>query len=600
MPRRYSAPSEEMAEVQARDIEAQERAREAREEEERKEAEKPPVKPKPPEPPTYPPPREEMAEIALREVPPPVAPTKPDELGGQVATVDGVGTYIAGSTMREMGFHTTKEYIKAQRQGASLGIHEGREIPADTVIFTDKAGKPIARYTQHQMANTLGADYINPFIKQEKYRIPVTDYRGKEVLLTPKQVEKLRKAKTDRARFKLYKDYGVIKKGAVFTTAAMVKVARKKVALSKFEQQQWKKRHTKLKDGWIAKVDLAKAKKDSPEVYRLLTTEGFGAADAYITKQRVAYEKNKFAISMLESYTDKEGGVDGAKYLRDNPKDTNTLKNAGFDKTIIADWQVYNAKLPPIVRWSAEIEIQSPAFKRRVEELLIARPHFTQLDAERIARAEFKAKGIALKKSPDLPQQIKLANAHYETLTPAEKAEYKREWKELPLTAAEMLIPGVYVARNWTTLSTKDKVINIGIDVASILLGVGIFKLGGATARLLSSANKQIRVATKVARQAGKVGRELDEATKVFNAYQKVGKMGSPLWIKHINKIEKLRQASMKADKSFLNMLENLDAISPKQLKLLETRSGLKGIPKAIKDITKTQKKVDKAWKTLE
>jgi len=44
---------------------------------------------------------------------------------------------------------------------------------------------------------------------------------------------------------------------------------------------------------------------------------------------------------MLEGYTDKEGGIDGARWLRDM-NDPNTLKNAGFTDDQIKQWQDYN------------------------------------------------------------------------------------------------------------------------------------------------------------------------------------------------------------------------------------------------------------------
>jgi len=243
--------------------------------------------------------------------------------------------------------------------------------------------------------------------------------------------------------------------------------------------------------------------------------------------------------------------------------------------------------------WNAELEIQGKRFQKRVSELLETRPHLSQYDAQNIARSEFRARG-QLKKQATLAQKIKMAKKHHASLTLKEKADLKRQWKELPIELADLVVPGLYVARNWTTLETKDKVINIGIDVAAILLSLGLFKLTGAAVRTLSGTTKTMKIAAK----AGKVGRQLDDATKTFAQVQKVSKLkvGSRTWVKHTNKIERLQRQSMKADRLFLEQLERLQSISPRHLAKLEQLSGLKGIKGSIQDITKAQRQLSKAW----
>lgn len=255
-----------------------------------------------------------------------------------------------------------------------------------------------------------------------------------------------------------------------------------------------------------------------------------------------------------------------------------------------------------ILDWSADTQAQGHNFSKRVAQVLVDRPHLTQLEAERIVYAEFKDKGIPLKTDPSKLNRGELAVKHYESLTPAEKRKRKIAWKKLPVELAELTVPGVYVANNWSTLETKDKVINIAIDVAAVGLGLGLFKLAGAGARQLGGVNK----ATRLAKVAGKAGRELDEARAAYSKLQRVrtpkvvNKARLKLEVQHANRVARAELKSVQADQSFLNYLEKVSSISPKALRQLEKHSKLKGIKKAIQDVTKAQKNLEKAWKELD
>lgn len=73
-----------------------------------------------------PPPERDRDRDGDREEVTVLVPTVPDVPGGQVATVEGVEVYIAGSTMREeLGFETVEQYKYAQLTGAGQVSKEG-------------------------------------------------------------------------------------------------------------------------------------------------------------------------------------------------------------------------------------------------------------------------------------------------------------------------------------------------------------------------------------------------------------------------------------------------------------------------------------------
>ena len=89
----------------------------------------------------------------------------------------------------------------------------------------------------------------------------------------------------------------------------------------------------------------ARLKVESPELYQVYQDKGIDAYNAEVGKLNEEYERNKLAISKLEKYTDKDGGVDGSQYLRENKNDVATLTDAGFEAKDIKKWQQYNESM---------------------------------------------------------------------------------------------------------------------------------------------------------------------------------------------------------------------------------------------------------------
>jgi len=216
--------------------------------------------------------------------------------------VTGTEYFTPASTPYQQGFRTREEQIKQQQVGAVLGVQEGRLIPEGTIITVTSAGKPYARYTAEQASGTVRPGLrvdIQDYLAKEQYRIPVTGADGKQKLLKPADVRKLDEI-TGEERFNFAKTLGLIEKGAAYIPEREAqraeRFAKADVLASKSEQTRFEKMNTKLPDGqYIAKADLTAIKKEAPEVYSLLTTRGFSAAETYITDYNRQVERQNEA-----------------------------------------------------------------------------------------------------------------------------------------------------------------------------------------------------------------------------------------------------------------------------------------------------------------
>ena len=596
-------------------------------------------------PPPTPEPFEEPGPEFAPPPPPPkiVEPTypkdvKPDVVGGQVATVKGAEVYIPGSTMYEMGFRTEQESLDAQSRGVAFGPHAGKSVPTGSVIVPDTISgrKTALRVTPHDIG-IYGAVAPHLLTKRKlAQQWAASIVKGKQVLIPAKEAQRISLLK-GKAQFKARVAVGLIPPGSFYISrteyipaSVMADMRRTTPELHKIlttqgyqpfvravekhnrEVKEFEKKHIKLADDKFMLIADFNA---LPEADRTIALrEGFGALNR-------RYVANQAAIAKLNPYTDKEGFIDASKYLRDNPKEVQTLRDAGLESKDIKEAIKFNLQ-PFVATTSLEgwwqnitkaggdklniVEFQS--FLRKHPELAeqgrkvalapVPKPKKPTMTLSNYIAGFMTVRGVPPPIMPGVAfnreqlQMRDLALAEYGRLYGDKTA-----LKEVGIVYAEVTVPGVYVARNWTTLATKDKVINIAIDVASVALCLGVFKVIGVAARQLTGVTKVAKIATK----AGKAGKELDDARRAFATVQRVGKIkvGSPLWVKQANRVAQLQTKSMKADKLFLQQLEKIDSLSPRQLLNLEKRSGLKGIAKAIKDIGKAQGNLDKAWKKL-
>lgn len=169
--------------------------------------------------------------------------------------------YKPGETMYELGFRNEGEYTgAASRRG--LGPHEGSAIPEGTILITDAGGKLIERIRADEIRPsdiTIGQE-----IAKDRFRIPVKDYEGHEVLLTKQEADKL-SAATGRTQFELYQAKDIIPKDSEFVPgengewAYQPTGSYQKGRESKQEAAVFEYNNVKLQSGqWVNKAEYNK------------------------------------------------------------------------------------------------------------------------------------------------------------------------------------------------------------------------------------------------------------------------------------------------------------------------------------------------------
>lgn len=210
-------------------------------------------------------------------------------------------------------------------------------------------------------------------------------------------------------------------------------------------------------------------------------------------------------------------------------------------------------------------------------KILEERPHLEGWQAYDLAKFELKRQGKEIIEPKATPEQVKQAI------------------KNTGIDLVGRIVPGVYTAVDWGTLSTKDKAIAIGIDLASVAAMVLGIKAAGGIAKRLAGVSKVQKLAT----QAGKAGKELKEVTKVYEQTTNI-KLPKSIRVRQANNVEVARAKAVKADKQFLDALSNIKGISKSDLTQLEKKSGLQGIKSAVLDVNNSINKLEKAWKNVD
>ena len=184
---------------------------------------------------------------------------------------------------------------------------------------------------------------------------------------------------------------------------------------------------------------------------------------------------------------------------------------------------------------------------------------------------------------------------------------FRSGYKEGSIFVAELAVPGLYTARHWATMTTGEKVLNISLDVASVLL----ILYGG---KILRAGIKPLTSIGKTERLADKAGKTADKLAKASGAYQDAfatgkvvvgdaGKLSQASTLKNarlLGNVQTAQVAASKADRAFLQQLSKLKSLSPKQLRILEQKSGIKGLARAITDVTKASDDLNAAWRSAD
>jgi len=247
------------------------------------------------------------------------------------------------------------------------------------------------------------------------------------------------------------------------------------------------KDNVRLPDGWMPKDTF----NTLPEEYQnIAKKEGYGALQKKIEADIKAQEEATNKLVPYEVMTPLPKGVEGpptpvgtdiAKYLRNHPGDTATLRTAGFSQEDIEDAIKYNNQPLSLSQFKTQY------FKDK--NLDVKLPDFNDPDYDKKMDAVLKANDDA---------------------TEAWKAKYGKSEKDIVKEAgiqvAEMVVPGVYVARNWNKMSGGEKALNIVLDALSFVPVVG------GSVKAAATGAKTVGTAGRVARlsAAGKaVGKEI-------------------------------------------------------------------------------------------
>lgn len=562
-----------------------------------------------------------------------LTPTEPDLPGGQTAMVDGQRRYVRGSTMYEKGFRTEKEYQQAQTRGATLGTHEGKDIPEDTLVITTKKGRPYARYTQKQIEGKIDPEFLRPYIEQGRYKIPAKDYRGNRILLSAEDAKALSQA-TGKDQFEVAKRLRLVPKGSKYVQGEegkwgyMLKSGKRvrESKLPKTPSSQKKVTRARLISPVLRKAAKRQEPKLKPDtaMARRMAAEGmqwqqFKTIQDYnrfvtgLNKKSKSLEQELKAINMgkIDGWNKRAetllSEADRLEKRHQSVDPTNSYDVTSYNNAV----KRYNLKLAALLKDRPGLDVELRKIKsynskaetlnRMTRRTLL--PSIPKKAPMTTQRAINEISSTMVSQKPPTKRDIK--NVIAKLKTEEEKKAFAAWLKRAPVEVAELIVPGVYVARNWARLSTAEKVANIAIDVASVLLFVGIFKATGAAMRAISGVTK----AEALAVAAGKASRKLNAATKVLDKSMKLKAVGRKKLtivqkqrriVNATNKVEKAQRASMRADRLFLENLESLSEITVGQLKQLEKASGLRGLRRAIQDITKAQKRLSKSWANVE
>ncbi len=343
---------------------------------------------------------------------------------------------------------------------------------------------------------------------------------------------------------------------------------------------------------WLSEEELNRIKAENPDLYNLFT----------------------------DYYKSSTNTVDVVKYLRDNPAKPKILEDAGYSKKEIAEWQ--KIAINPIYLNS----IYQDQVKTERNKLLKAVKPNPLIDTDAgafYARVDGLARAKALKSFS--------------------KAEQDIINKEVFIKAEGLLIPGIETAAHWAYLSTPEKAVAVGWDVVNVATMLWGGKIIGAGAkvgiqggsRTVSKIASGVAKMERLAAKAGEEGSKLNETLTLYaRSAEKVAEKVKPISMaaeeaggaaktaktlegrmlykgsydpqsvlttaKKANALKIAEATSRKADRLFLSKLDRVGSLTPKELKILEKKSGIKGLKDSISGVSKAVKEVESAWKYVD
>jgi hypothetical protein len=403
--------------------------------------------------------------------------------------------YAPGSTPYEMG-HRKESERQASHGGTGYGVYSGSLIPEDTIITLDKQGQPYERYVLSQIGTEGegGAAYeaLTDVFSSDNYVVAVKTPGG-EKYLTPAQAADISLAESDAERLTLYKEYGIVPETVTLEQfTADPEDLKKEIAANEFEYRMALKRNKRAQEQY--EKELAQFEKDLqqdfPEGYRVYKDKGYDAYVDFANNKRRVYEQHVLATSMLEGYTDEEGLVDGAAYLRDF-NDTRTLANAGFSAETIGEWVKYNEE-------NLFVNYQDRVKEVRAKLLKEMKPMTLEDPATFYNRVDGTARAKVLEEYSE-PQKKRIMNSEL-------------------VDIAGYVVPYVHTGANWAKMTTPEKVLSVATETAAVLAMI----YGGRIAGKVAQSLKTVKQSVAMARKAGTAAQKLDQALNEFKSLEKL------------------------------------------------------------------------------
>ena len=408
-------------------------------------------------------------------------------------------------------------------------------------------------------------------------------------------------------------------------------VLMKEVGVTEFNRRmevakvEFETAHTQLPDKqWIDNEQLNVLKDTSPQIYEALTTSGFAAVDRIIQKRQKAltdlkdYKIYPFSAALMYEavkagqYTVSEitamreegiSGYDITKYLIDT-EDTKVLIAAGFDPKVVAN--LNTAVVATKGYWTPDNKLDIyAAYIGGVDP-----KHLETLTGKK----EEDIKGVAPTYREFL-RSYEVTHPKPETVWwgtyPGEAGQWQKDiatWtKEVDDRYEELYGTGSSIVAKTRLIAAAvflparalEPTVKIG-DIKWWEWTIGGVQIAAYSMPLwLPQVAKVLRPLTKIerlARTAGNARLRVNIAREEMLARA----WSDPSYARFASNLQHQIQASMKADKVFLNQLAALSKITPQQLTSIGRLSGIKGLASSIEAVGKARIRVVNAWNVLD
>lgn len=394
--------------------------------------------------------------------------------------------------------------------------------------------------------------------------------------------------------------------------------------------------HTKLpgldaegKEQWIDNEQLSNIKETDPDIYTILTTQGIEAANREVAERNEAVRKQQEASAQL----DKGGykmllapvgtglpfevlkeqyptGHNIVAYLRDKPDQTDLLIAAGYDATEVMS--INEATKATEKYWTPDnnLDVYAAYIAGVDPEHLETLTGSTKDEIKGLPPSlrEFKQSYAVTYPIPDYPlpkkawpslQRMKAWIDRNRGITIWHKeagVAYEGIYGKEALGNAMDIELATYAFAPARVLEPRVEL----KDIKPIEWIIGGAQIALYTAPFwipkLAKVLKPLSKLERTARTAGNTRLQVNIAREEMLARA----WNDPAYAKFASNLQHQIQASMKADRIFLDKLTALSKISPQQLTTIEKLSGIKGLAGSVKAVGAARTVVVNAWNVID